>query len=79
MDLEVLNNLQLIYETIMYCFLNGYKKTPIMNQWISNEVPDYQIEYGKLVKKKYLTSDINLYSYFGLQSSEMDFLKIYCQ
>ena len=47
-----------------------------MNQWISNEVPDYQIEYGKLVKKKYLTSDINLYSYFGLQSSEMDLYSV---
>ena len=73
---DIKNNLQLIYETIMYCFLNGYKKTPIMNQWISNEVPDYQIEYGKLVKKKYLTSDINLYSYFGLQSSEMDLYSV---
>ena len=66
------NNLQLIYEVMMYCHLNGYKKTSILNQWISNNVPDYQVEYGRLVKKKYLTSDINLYNYFGLQASEMN-------
>lgn len=69
---DINSNLQLIYEVMMYCYLNGYKKTSTLNQWISNEVPDYQVEYGKLVKKKYLTSDINLYNYFGLQASEMD-------
>lgn len=68
---NVENNLQLMYEVIMYCYLNGYKKTGILNQWITNDVPDYQIEYGRLVKKKYLTSTINIFDYFGLSSSEM--------
>lgn len=68
---DIKNNLQLIYEAIIYCYLNGYKKTALLNQWITNEVPDYQIEYGRLIKKKYLTSDINLFDYFGLSSSEM--------
>lgn len=68
---DIKNNLQLIYEAIMFCFLNGYKKSTMLNQWITNEVPDYQIEYGRLAKKKYLTSDINLLEYFGLKSSEM--------
>ena len=68
---NVENNLQLMYEVIMYCYLNGYKKTGILNQWITNDVPDYQIEYGRLVKKKYLTSTINIFDYFGLSSSEI--------
>lgn len=68
---DIKNNLQLIYEAIMFCFLNGYKKSSLLNQWITNEVPDYQLEYGRLAKKKYLTSDINLLEYFGLKSSEM--------
>lgn len=72
---EVLNNmqeyLQLIYEILMYCHLQGYKSTSVLNQWISNEVPDYQIESGSLVKKKYFTSDINIFNYFGLKNSEM--------
>lgn len=68
---DINSNLQLIYEVLMYCYLNGYKKSEVLNQWITNEVPDYQIEYGKLVKKKYHTSDINIFNYFGLSSSEM--------
>lgn len=68
---DINNNIQLIYEAIMYCFLNTYKKTSELNQWITNEVPDYQVEYGRLVKKKYLTSDINIYNYFGLSEKEM--------
>ena len=72
---DVLNNiqeyLQLIYEILMYCYLQSYKSTSELNQWISNEVPDYQIESGSLVKKKYFTSDINIFNYFGLKSSEM--------
>lgn len=68
---DIANNLQLIYEVLMYCYLNSYKKSEVLNQWITNEVPDYQVEYGKLVKKKYLTSDINIFNYFGMSSSEM--------
>lgn len=65
------DNIQLIYEVLMYCYLNSYKKTTVLNQWVTNEVPDYQIEYGTLTKKKYLTSSINIFDYFGLSSSEM--------
>lgn len=72
---DVLNNmqeyLQLIYEVLMYCYLKGYKSTATLNQWISNEVPDYQVESGSLVKKKYFTSDMNMASYFSLKNSEM--------
>lgn len=68
---NIKDNLQLIYEALMFCYLNGYQKTPAFNQWIANEVPDYQIEYGRLAKKKYLTSDVNLFNYFGLKESEM--------
>lgn len=65
------DNIQLIYEVLMYCYLNGYKTTNTLTQWIANEVPDYQIEYGRLEKKKYLTSSINIFDYFGLSSNEM--------
>lgn len=68
---NVESNIQLIFEAIMYCYLNSYMKTSSLKQWIANDVPDYQIEYGRLAKKKYFTSDINIYNYFGLSSSEM--------
>ena len=55
----------------MYCHLNAYKKTTNLTQWIASSVPDYQVESGKLVKKKYFMSDIDLYNYFNLKSTEM--------
>lgn len=77
---EILNNIpsniQLMYECIMFCYLNSYKKTEELSQWISTQVPDYQIESGKLVKKKYFISDIDLYSYFNLKNSEMDLYSV---
>ena len=68
---NIQNNIDVIYEVIMYCYLNAYKKTSNLTQWISSSVPDYQIESGKLVKKKYFMSDIDLYNYFNLKSTEM--------
>lgn len=72
---DVLNNIQdnidVIYEAIMYCHLNAYKKTTKLTQWIASDVPDYQAESGRLVKKKYFVSDVDLYDYFNLKSSEM--------
>lgn len=72
---DVLNNMEdnidVIYEAIMYCHLNAYKKTAKLTQWIASDVPDYQAQSGRLVKKKYFMSDVDLYDYFNLKSSEM--------
>lgn len=68
---NIQDNINVIYEVIMWCYLNSYKKTEELSQWISTEVPDYQIESGKLVKKKYFVSDVDLYNYFNLKSTEM--------
>ena len=70
------SNIQLMYECIMYCYLNSYKKTEELSQWIASEVPDYQIESGKLAKKQYFVSDIDLYSYFNIKSSEADLYSV---
>lgn len=72
---DILNNMEdnidVIYEAIMYCHLNAYKKTAKLTQWIASDVPDYQAQSGRLVKKKYFMSDVDLYDYFNLKSSEM--------
>lgn len=65
------NNIKAMYEVIMFCYLNRYKSTETLNQWITTQIPDYQIESGKLVKKKYFVSDIDLYKYFNLKASEL--------
>lgn len=69
---DVANNINLMYECIIYCYLNSYKKTDTLSQWICSSVPDYQLESGRLVKKKCFVSDIDLYKYFSLKDSEMD-------
>lgn len=73
---EILKNIpnciQLMYEAIFYCYLNSYKKTESLSQWICSNVPDFQVESGKLVKKQYFMSNIDLFSYFGLKASEFD-------
>lgn len=68
---NIQDNINIMYEVIMWCYLNSYKKTEKLSQWIATDVPDYQVESGKLVKKKYFVSDIDLYSYFNLKSNEM--------
>ena len=68
---DIQNNIQVMYECIMFCFLGAYKSTELLKQWITTDVPDYQIESGKLVKKKYFVSDIDLHRYFGLKTDEL--------
>lgn len=69
-------NIQLMYECIMYCYLNSYQSTEELSQWICSSVPDYQIESNNLVKKKYFVSDIDLYKYFNLKSSELNLYSV---
>lgn len=38
------DNIKVMYEVIMYCYLNRYKTTTNLTQWITSEIPDYQIE-----------------------------------
>lgn len=64
-------NIKAMYEVIMFCYLNRYETTTNLRQWITSEIPDYQIESGKLVKKKYFMSDVDLYKYFNLKASEL--------
>ena len=64
-------NIKVMYEVIMFCYLNRYETTTNLRQWITSEIPDYQIESGKLVKKKYFMSDVDLYKYFNLKASEL--------
>lgn len=65
------SNIKIMYEIIMFCYLNRYKTTTTLRQWITSEMPDYQIESGRLVKKKYFMSDIDLYKYFNLKANEL--------
>lgn len=73
---DIPKNIQLMFECIMYCYLNSYKTSENFSQWICSNVPDYQIESGKLVKKKYFISHIDLFKHFSLKASEMDLYSV---
>ena len=38
------DNIKVMYEIIMHCYLNRYKTTTNLTQWITSEIPDYQID-----------------------------------
>ena len=47
----------LIYEVMMYVFLISYKKSDKINEWISYNVPNYEVVNNQLhVKNKFLSS-----------------------
>lgn len=70
----VLNNPQkystLIYEVMMYVYLNSYKKIPEQGGWITYEVPDYEVVGNVLTKKSRFMSDLNLNNYLKLKQYE---------
>ena len=77
---EVLQNMadnaSLMYEILMYVYLNCYDSTPNVKEWIANEVPDYEIQNNSVVKKNNFVSTFDLSKYFGLKTSEMQLFNV---
>ena len=61
----------MIYEVMMYCYLNSYASTTKQKEWISDALPDYHIVNSRLSKKQSFASSLNMYNYFKLKDSEM--------
>ena len=66
----------LIYETMIYCHLNSYASTSSKKEWISDIIPDYQVSNDKLIKKTAFSSQLNMYNFFKLKSSEMTLVNV---
>ena len=66
----------LIYEVMAYVYFNSYQSTDKIKEWITDELPDYQIENNKLKKKLNFSSSTNLYNYFKLKSSELNLYNV---
>lgn len=66
----------LIYETMIYCHLNSYASTKNTKEWISDIIPDYQVCNNRLTKKTAFNSQINMYNFFNLKSSEMTLVNV---
>lgn len=44
-------NKDVFYEALLYVFFNSYKRSNTINQWITNEMPDYIVINNSLVSK----------------------------
>lgn len=66
----------LIYEAMIFCYLNSYKSTSALKEWITDEVPDYHVKNSQLVKKTNFSSTANLYNLFKLKDNEMTLVNV---
>lgn len=60
----------LIYEVMMYVYLNSYKTIPWQQGWITYDIPDYEVIGNVLTKKNKFVSDLNINTYLKLKQYE---------
>jgi hypothetical protein len=73
---NVKNNINLLYEVMMYVYTNSYIETEAINEWIADKVPDYIVLNNGLTQKDKFTSSMELPKMFGLNESEILFADI---
>lgn len=66
----------LIYEVMMYVYLMSYKKSVRVDEWISYNVPDYEVVNGKLYTKTSFTSSRSLDEVIGMSYSDYNIYQI---
>ena len=70
-----INNLSvyyfLIYEVMLYIYLNGYKTSNIINSWVSDEAPEYTVKNKSLLKYNQSLKENNINSLLNLSDSEI--------
>lgn len=66
----------IIFETLMYVFMNSYKSTDYKKEWITYKVPDYEVVGNTLTVKNNFTSNTNLSTYFGINSNDMSLVNV---
>ena len=70
-----INNLSvyyfLIYEVMLYIYLNGYKTSNIINSWVSDEAPEYIVKNKSLLKYNQSLKETNINSLLSLSDSEI--------
>ena len=78
---EFINNLKdfykVFYNILIYLYLNNYIKTDVCKEWITDTIPDYIIENGKLVKKNKFTSNIELHKMLNLYEGDAYPINVY--
>ena len=77
---EIINNIKdnykIIYENILYAYLNGYIRSNILTEWIADEMPDYIVKDNRLIKKNKFTSSLTAAEIFDLKLNEFKDLNV---
>ena len=58
------------YNILIQLYLNNYVKTGDIKSWITDTIPDYIIENGRLVQKTKFTSNIELHKLLNLYEND---------
>lgn len=66
----------LIYEALMYVHLMSYKGTNEIKEWITYDVPDYEVVNNALYKKSSFISSRSLNEYFNLAPEDYNIYQV---
>ena len=73
---KIMQYRNLIYETLMYVYCNSYKKSSTVSEYISYEMPDYEVINNNLYKKTSFTSKTNLNDLLRLNTNDYNIYSI---
>lgn len=67
---EIKDYYSIFYEVLFYTFFNGYISTPTIYEWISDEMPDFIVQSGRLTQKDKFTSHVELHKLLSLYEND---------
>lgn len=70
------SNYKILYEMLMYLYINSYQTSDTIIDWISDVMPDYIVKDNKLIKKSKFTSSSSVQELTGLKYSEIKFTNV---
>lgn len=66
----------LFYEIVLYIYLKAYISTQKITEWITDEMPDYIVQNGRLTKKEKFTSHMELHKLLGLREGDANPIEV---
>lgn len=73
---NIIDNIDIFYNSIMYVFCNSYLKSNPISTWITDKNPDYIYENNQLIFKNKLENDIDTNKIFGLDNNNIQICNI---
>ena len=66
----------ILYEVMMFVYMNAYISTPILTEWIADEMPNYVVQNERLVQKEKFTSHMELYKILNLLDGDVSAVNV---